>query len=201
MANTIVLTAVVAKENLLDSRIDGNDIVYGMTGSILASLLFSLYPEKTFEVEVEGGMSSFSPGTNYQTPPPASTMYKGQTTIWWKGILGLHLFLGGNDTGAADDSGKRLVYGAGLRTSLFPFPYTKKKRSIFSSWIGADFGRIMFATSAQNVEYTKSKETMFYTMGGRLHLTRSFMGTTEVQFIPYDDEQVWAWSVALGITF
>lgn len=197
LANGIILAGALVKESLLDTSFSGPDVLAGMGGAAVGTLVFLMLDKDRYQLESEGGLFQYTPDRGGAGSPPESLFFKAQNTIWVNRLLGFHQFAGGADNGKKDDSGKRLTYGGGLRFGLTPGTKLPRK-SFISTWVGIDYGRLLFATPSQNVGYLKEASTIFYSVGGRLKFAEFSHLAVEGQFVPYRSNPIWAFGASLG---
>lgn len=200
VANTLLLTAAYYKEENIDSDYDQEDINHAFGGALLSSFLFSIINDKSYELEIEGGLQTLK--VQGDEPKPDDTkMVKASTTIWFSMPLGFHQFSGGYDTGEKDDKGKRLFSGLGIRLPIFPFDSPKNKKSILSTYLGVDYGNMLFATKEQDVDYKKNQDLFFYNLGLRLRFSKTIFLSGEYQYFDYDKWRVKALNFSLGLAY
>lgn len=203
VAGAIAGAAALAKESLLDRKFESYDMIAGAAGSLLAGALMAVLPEKSYELEVEGGIARYMPqgaADPGAVAPPASYVLDAQTTIWFPRLLGFHVFSGGMDGIERGNHDKRLQYGLGARFSLLPFLHKPKVWPWLSLWAGADYGLLLFSTEPRAVAYPASAYTMFYSAGLRLSSGRGSF-TMQGRYVPYPGQNLVGLVGSFGITF
>lgn len=208
MGAGIMFGVGLTKEVVFDPVFDPSDLVAGGIGASIGFLTILLWPGKDgasswLSMDAEGGAAWFSPlGGSSPSQPPRSLMLHVQNTFWIRRAVGLHVFSGGIEMAFQDDSPKRLLFGAGLRFSLYPFLFlwkpTKAPPSL-SIWGGVDYGYLLFSLS-KDVSYPAAGYTPFYSLGLKWKPTKTaFFLTAETMLIPYSGTLLIAPGAQLGM--
>lgn len=211
-STTLTLTGALAKEALFDSHIDSNDLWIAIVGTSLSNALALAWPDQSgsnpwlrFEPEIGPVYINTLLSPNGAAPPPPSLMFRVQTTFWIKQVVGLHLFSGGLQlaNSSAEDREQRLLLGGGLRFPLFPWIWNMNhnhSKSPFSSWVGIDYGYLLFSLDSESVSYKPSARVPFFTVGLRWKPSKSKVQLSlQGGIVPYDGNVLYTSGLNIGL--
>lgn len=205
LGTTLSLTASLAKETLIDPTFDLTDLSAGAIGAALGFITILIWPGSPgkpswLTLDAEGGLAGFYPFAGSANPPPISWMIHTQNTLWIHRALGVHLFSGGIGLTPQAESPQKLLFGAGLRFSLYPFLWKNEKSdSRFSVWGGVDYGFLLFSVN-NNTTYPASGYAPYYSMGLKWKPKKTVLFlASEALLVPYFGTLLVAPAFQLGL--